>query len=117
MSYDDTLPTDKDKARHLLGDVSNDAATELLTDGHISAVLALYTFNPAVAVMATGLAARQAQDPRSITLPSGLSISGIDATTYWLGLAAQMRAGGVSGGSAFSVAPARTDGYSELASS
>jgi len=116
MSYDDTLPADLDKARALLGDTSNDSATELLTDDHIDAMLALYSFNTAVATMAMGLAARFAQNPSSVSLPSGLSVSWSERVKYWLGLAAQMQAGGVSGTyTAFSHTPTRIDGYSDLA--
>jgi hypothetical protein len=112
MSYNDTLPTDKDKARALLGDT---ATLELLTDGHMLAVLALYAFNGGVAFMAEELAARFAQEPGDIGLPSGLRVSWRDRVSTWLALAAQMRSGGVVVGGAFSVSPPRTDGYAELA--
>lgn len=112
MSYDDTLPTDLDKARALLGDTSS---TELLTDDHIEAVLALYPFNSAVAFMAEGLAARFAQNPSSVALPSGLSVSWSERVKYWKGLAEQMRSGGVTSSGAFSRTPTRTDGYADYA--
>jgi hypothetical protein len=115
MSYDDTLPSELDKARALLGDTSNDSATELLTDDHIDAMLALQGFNAAVSWMAMELAARFAQDPSSVSLPSGLSVSWSERVKYWLNLADQMRWGGVSGGAAFSRTPTRVDGYSEAA--
>ena len=112
MPYSDTLESDLDKVRALLGDTSNVAATELLTDDHIEAMLALYAFNVAVAYMATGLAARFAQDPSSVSLPSGLSVSWSERVKYWLSLAAQMRDGGIAASStAFSRTPTRTDGY------
>ena len=112
MSYDDTLPTDLDKIRALLGDTSNDAATELLTDDHIEAMLSLYSFNAATATMAMSLAARFAQEPDRVTLPSGLSVSWSERVKYWLSLASQMQGGGVTGGAAFSHTPTRMDGYS-----
>lgn len=112
MAYDDTLPTDLDKARALLGDTTNDSATELLTDDHIDAVLGLYTFNSAVAFMAEGLAARFAQKVSSVGLPGGLSASWSERVKYWKGLAEQMRAGGVTASGAFSRTPTRVDGYS-----
>ncbi len=113
MAYSDTLETDLDKVRALLGDTSNDSATELLTDDHIEAMLGLYSFNAAVATMATGLAARFAQDPSSVSLPSGLSVSWSERVKYWMSLAAQMRDGGVAGTyTAFSRTPTRVDGYS-----
>lgn len=111
MSYDDTLPSDMDRARALLGDTTNDPATELLTDDHIDAVLSLYAFNPAVAFMAEGLAARFAQKVSSVSLPGGLSASWSERVKYWLGLAEQMRKGGVTASGAFSVAAPRADGY------
>ena len=97
MSYDDSLPTNTDKARALIGDTSNNAATELLTDDHIDAVLALYTFNPGVAFLAEELAIRYAQKPGSVSLPGGLSVSWPTRVQMWKALAAQMRAGGVTG--------------------
>ena len=114
MSYDDTLSTSLDKARALLGDTSNDAATELLTDDHIDAVLGLYAFNPAVAFMAEGLAARFAQKVSSVSLPGGLSAAWSERVKYWLGLADQMRKGGVTASGAFSAAAPRADGYAEF---
>lgn len=115
MSYSDTLETNLDKVRALLGDTSNNPATELLTDDHIDAVLALYSFNPAVAFMAEGLAARFAQKVSSVGLPGGLSASWSERVKYWKGLAAQMRAGGVTASGAFSVDSPRADGYADFA--
>lgn len=112
MSYDDTLPTDLDKARALLGDT---ASTELLTDDHIEAVLALYAFNGGVAFLAQELATRYAQKPGSVSLPSGLSVSWAERVKTWLALAQQMRAGGVVTGGAFAVQPTRNDGYAQAA--
>jgi hypothetical protein len=112
LSYSDTLELASDKARALIGDTSNDAATELLTDDHIDAVIALYSFNGGVAFLASELATRFAQQPGSVTLPSGLSVSWATRVSTWLALAAQMRAGGVVAGGAFSVAGLRDDGYS-----
>jgi hypothetical protein len=115
MSYSDTLDTDLDKARALLGDTSNNAATELLTDDHIDAVLTLYAFNGGVSFLARELASRYAQQPGSVSLPSGLSVSWAERVKTWLALAIQMQAGGVTAFTAFSVTPTRSDGYSELA--
>jgi hypothetical protein len=115
VSYSDTLETTTDKARALIGDTSNDAATELLTDDHIDAVIALYTFNGGVAFLASELAVRFAQQPGSVTLPSGLSVSWATRVSTWLALAAQMRGGGVATKGAFSVAGVRNDGYTQAA--
>ncbi len=112
MPYDDSLPTDLDRARALLGDT---ASTELLTDDHITAVLGLYAFNGAVAFMAEELATRFAQQPGSVALPSGLSVSWSARVSAWQALAKQMRAGGVVAGAAFSVQPTRNDGYAQAA--
>jgi hypothetical protein len=97
MTYTDTLPTSRDTARFLLGDTSNSAGTELLTDAAIDAVLVIYAPNPAVAFLATGLASRFAQKPSDVALPHGLRVAWRERIAAWLGLAAQMRAGGVVG--------------------
>ncbi len=115
MSFDDTLVTTLDRVRFLLGDTSNNAATELLTDDHIEAVLALYSYNSAVAFMAEGLAARFAQSPTSVSLPSGLSVAWSARVASWLGLAERMRSGGVGASAAFARTPTRTDGYATYA--
>jgi hypothetical protein len=115
VSYDDSLSADLDKARALLGDTTNDAATELVTDDHIDAALALYAFAGGVAFLASELAARFAQKPGSVSLPGGLSVSWADRVKTWLALAAQMRAGGVVAGGAFAVNPPRNDGYAQAA--
>lgn len=112
MSYDDTLPTDMDKARALLGDI--DEADELRTDDHYEALLTRYDLNSTVAFVAQSLATEYARKPGSVTLPNGLSVSWRDRVAAWQALATQMRAGGVTGGGAFSVQPARNDGYAAL---
>jgi hypothetical protein len=115
MSFDDTLPTAADRARYLLGDTSNDSATELLTDDAVDAALSLYGYAGGVAFMAEGLAARFAQKVSSVGLPGGLSASWSERVKYWLGLAERMRSGGVTAAGAFSVASPRADGYADLA--
>lgn len=42
MSYDNTLATDRDKVRFYIGDTSNDASTEKLSDNEIDAMLTDY---------------------------------------------------------------------------
>jgi hypothetical protein len=112
MSYSDTLETDLDRARAFIGDTSNDAATELVTDDHIDAVLALYTpLSDAVAFLASELAVRFAQQPGRVALPSGLSVSWDERVKAWQALAQQARSGALIGGGAFSVASPRADGY------
>lgn len=115
MSFDATLPTDRDTVRALLGDTSGSGATELVTDAYIDALLLLYSVTDTVAFIATGLAVRYAQQPTDITMPSGVRISWGKRIASWESLAAQMRAGG-SSGAAFSVRLARSDGYTALES-
>lgn len=106
MSYDDTLPTDMDKARALLGDTSNDPTTELLTDDHIEAVLAMQsTFDAAIAWMADELAVRFAQKPGSVSLPSGLSVSWAERVRAWQAIAANARRGGITNTASVSLVP------------
>jgi hypothetical protein len=97
MPYDDSLATERDRARSLLGDTANDPATELVTDAHIAAAQARYGFAGGVAFVALGLAARFAQQPGSVRLPNGLSATWAERVAYWQGLAAQLRTGGVTG--------------------
>lgn len=108
MGYDDTLPTDKDKARAALADT---ASTELLTDAHINAVLALYGFSGGIAFLANELTMRFAQQPDQVTLPSGLRVSWAKRT--WAALVAS--GGVIGGGGGFSVGMTRTDGYADAA--
>jgi hypothetical protein len=110
MSYDDTLPTDKDYVRFVLGDTET---AELLTDAQILAVLATMTRNSTIAFLAQGLAARYAQNPDRVTLPSGLSVAWSERVKYWRDLAAS--GGTLGSGGAFSVMPTRNDGYSQAA--
>lgn len=112
MSYDGTALDGLNRARYVLGDTSNDAATELLTDDFIEAVLALYSFNASIVFMAQGLAARYAQLPTSVSA-NGKSVSWGERVKYWLLLVANGGQAGASG--AFSVLPTRSDGYAELA--
>jgi hypothetical protein len=92
MSYDDTLPTDMDKARAVLQDI--DTTAELLSDDHIEAVLAMFaTFDLAIAFMADELAVRFAQKPGSVTLSSGLSVSWSYRVQQWQRIADNARKG------------------------
>lgn len=96
MPYSDTLETDLDKARAMLGDTST---TELLTDDHIETVLAMYsTFDLALAFMADELAVRYAQEPGSVSLPSGLSVSWAERVKEWRRIADNARLGVLSAG-------------------
>lgn len=88
-SYDDELPTDLDKARSALGatDVTSDT-TALVTDEHIEAVLSWQgTLDGAIRFLAAELAARYAQKPTDVSLPSGLRVSWAKRIDTWLALA------------------------------
>jgi hypothetical protein len=109
VSYDPTLATDRDKVRALLGDT---AATELLADEHIDAVLAWKNdFNTSVAFLAQELESHFATQPSSVSLPSGLSVS--FARRTWANLIATL--GGAVSYATFSVQPTRSDGYADYA--
>ncbi len=91
MSYDPTDLSELNMAREALGDTSNDAAAELLTDDHIQAVIDENGYNLAVALLAEGLVARFAQKPTSVGLPSGLSVAWSKRLDAWIALAARYR--------------------------
>lgn len=75
-TYDATRGNDIDKARELLGLVNVASAdTALRDDETIEAVLSREGFDRGVAWLAAGLYAEYAQQPVSVTLPSGLSVN------------------------------------------
>lgn len=103
-TYDDTLPTDRDKARSILGatDVTSET-TALVSDEHIDAVLTWKdSLDGAVSFLASELASRFAQLPSDVTLPSGLRASWASRISNWQKLAGVASTGGVSGGSGLS---------------
>lgn len=66
-TFDETLPTDKDRARAILGDTT--MTDPLLTDAHISAVISLQGGLAAgVVFLAEELMARYARDPLRTTV-------------------------------------------------
>jgi hypothetical protein len=96
MSYDPTLPTDKDTARFWLGDTGT---IELLSDAQYDAVITLYGLEPGTAFLADGLVAQFAQLATSVSLPSGLSVTWAERIRAWRDLAIRLRGGqGLSGG-------------------
>jgi hypothetical protein len=113
MYYDSTSVSDRNLARGLIGDI--DTTAELRADSHYDAMITLYGLSGAVAFIASSLAAQYATKPTDVTLPNGLRVAWKDRIATWLALAATMRAGGVTGGAAFSVQPTRTDGYADYA--
>lgn len=106
-SYDDTLPTDKDKARSILGATDDTSATTaLVTDEHIEAVLTWQgSLDGAVAFLASELASRYAQMPSDVSLPSGLRVAWRERIATWLALAGRASPTGVGSG-ALSFVPA-----------
>lgn len=91
-TYDPTLPTSKDRARSLLGDidVSDGGANALRTDEAIVAVIAANGEQLGTAVLAEGLAAEYAQLPDSLST-GGTSFSWRERVKYWRDLAARIR--------------------------
>ena len=91
MTYNASHPTDKDTARYALGDTSNDAATELLTDTTIIAELTARGYAAGVAFLAGGLATRFAQLPTSLSSgPDAMAWA--DRVDAWQKLAVRMDA-------------------------
>jgi hypothetical protein len=88
MSYDASDTSELNAARRALGDITED---ELLTDDEIEIVISEQGYNLGVAILAEGLAARYAQEPSSVSLPSGLSVSWAKRVEYWLERAAYYR--------------------------
>lgn len=88
-TYNDTLPSDLDRARARLGvtDVAS-ASTALISDEHINAVLLdAGSLNLAVMQLARELAVHFAQKPSDISLPSGLRLAWRDRISTWLTIA------------------------------
>lgn len=91
-TYDDTLPTDKDRARAILGDTNT--ASALLSDEHITAVLALEgSVSAGAAALADELIARFARDPVRITT-GGDTVDFSGRLTAWQRIVATVRAQG-----------------------
>jgi hypothetical protein len=91
VSYTNTLPTNKDKVRLLIGDT--DTSAEMLVDNEINAVLALQpTVTFAAAACADAIAAKYA---RKVDLSIGAtSVSLSQRAEAFRDLAARLRAGG-----------------------
>lgn len=91
-TYDETLPTEKDEARSLLGDtVVVPAEDALRSDEHYLAVIAKKGLEAGVAFIADSLVAQFSQDPVKITL-SGLAVDFSARIPTWEKLATRMRA-------------------------
>lgn len=100
-TYDNTLPTAKDRMRFALGDTN--VAAPLEQDETYAAALAQNGEKLGQAVMAEALAARYAQRPDSLS-SDGDSITWRERVKTWLALATRLRAevaAGISGGATF----------------
>ena len=88
-NYDDSLPTDKDMVRALIGDT--DTTNQLVSDEFITAMLVTFpnTYNCAAAIC-DGLATKYARTS-SISI-DGLTVSGADRARMFRDLAANLRA-------------------------
>jgi len=116
-SYDEELPTDLDRARHLLGDTDVDPEENALrSDEHITAVLAAEgSVEAAVAFIADGLIAEFGQEPDTVRLASGLSVSFRDRIDAWKRLVARMEAQIAQAVAAATQAAATTDSVATCA--
>ena len=92
MTYSAISQSSLNLARRALGDTSNDAALELLTDAEIEALIDADGYNLALALLADGLSVRFAQEPGSVSLPSGLSVTWRDRVEEWRLIATRYRA-------------------------
>jgi hypothetical protein len=110
-SYDEELPSDLDRARAELGDTDFDSETQedaLLSDEHIEAVLTWKGYAAGVAFLAEELIVRFGQQPDSVRLASGISVSFRDRIASWTRLATRKQAGAASTGDAGAAASGDT---------
>lgn len=93
-TYDELLEDDVSRIRVQLGDHTFEAPEDaLLSDEHIEAVLAWKGgITAALAFLAEELLARFGQEPDSVRLPSGLSVSFTSRIPVWTRLAGRMQA-------------------------
>lgn len=105
-TYDDTLPTDKDRARSLVGDT--DVENALHSDEHIDAVLAMQgSVAAASSYLAQELVARFASNPIRKSA-SGVSVDYTENLRLWRQIAGEQQAQ-VAGG-AITFVPANYTG-------
>lgn len=93
MSFDPSLPTARDRVRLLVGDV--DALNPLLADETYNVLLLSQGEAGAVIWAAQALAAQYAQEPGSVGLPDGTTVSWRDRVTTWLLIAENTRKHGI----------------------
>jgi hypothetical protein len=110
-TYDELLPTDKDRVRYYLGDTNvSPEENALRTDEHIAAVLtAEASFEAAVILIADGLIAEFGQEPDSVRLVSGLTVSFRNRIDAWKRLITRMEAKIAQAATAATQAPAGSD--------
>lgn len=83
-TYDNTLPTPKDKARNILGDI--DAANALRQDEEYNSQISLFGYDQAIVNMARSLAAEYSQQPVSFS-GGGISVNWSERVKTWLAIA------------------------------
>lgn len=88
MSYDPTLPTEKDRLRQIVGDVS---IPELRTDDEYEAVLSSYPFTYAVVVICESLASQYAVLPDEYDEQGRIRVSWRNRGASWLEIAKRYR--------------------------
>lgn len=109
FSYDETLPTAKDRIRHMLGDT---AAPGLRSDETIQALLVSTSEVETTAILAEGLAVEYAQQPDSVSIPGGPTVSFRSLISTWLDVAKRARASieeTVVAGVSMTITPKRYD--------
>lgn len=114
MTYDPLLSTTRDRIRFIVGDTSNDEATELFPDDTYEAEIARYTnWKLAAASMAEAAAVKIEQDPNSVNVPGEVAVSWQDRTRSLRATAIRLRseaaAEDATGSGVTSVALARGD--------
>jgi hypothetical protein len=110
VTYDDTLPTARDRARRAVGDTDVDLALE--QDETYDAAITLYGEDLGTAVMAEGLAAKFAQEPDSISDDTG-SVRWSERVKTWIAIANRYRTGGATSSSSTAGAIQLTRGDDE----
>lgn len=93
MTFDPTLSTTIDRIRLIVGDTSDDEATELFPDDTYEAEIANYTnWKLAAAAMAEAVAVKIEQDPNSVNVPGEVAVSWQDRTRSLRLAATRLRA-------------------------
>jgi hypothetical protein len=91
-TFDETLPTDRDRLRFLLGD-TDVVLNPLLQDETYDATLSQSSdWRLAGAALAEGLASKFAQEPDSVSIPGDVSVSWRSRVENWVRLASGWRA-------------------------